>query len=443
MNRHLQFAGFGLASTGNGIYSTVPGLLLMFYMTNIIGIDVRYATMAIFIPKLIDVLTDPLMGMISDRTHSRWGRRRPYFLAGSLLFGPLFVLLFSSPEFNQPIDSFYFVIFSYILCTLAYTLFAVPYVAMSAEIPQNYLERTNLNAYRMCFVMIGILASGALAPLIVEANGGDRAAYRTMAIALGSIICVSWLSAFFATRKFNDTRRYETLSFKEQLKLVATNQPFITLLSAYVIQLAGMGCLTAAIAYFAIYILNGNGETIATIFICANLTALLAMPVWVQVGRKTGKLPALYLASALLAISYFTLSAFDSSSSKIGLYAIICLSGLGSGGQQLFFFSMLADTIAEGQHLKTTKTATPSSVAIYAGFFTASEKIGMAFGALIAGLILSSMGLVETTEGVTAQSAQAIRGISWAFSLAPASLILISMAVLYRYRHFDAATKTA
>jgi len=432
VNRHLQFAGFGVASTGNGIYSTVPGLLLMFYMTNIVGIDIKYATIAIFAPKIIDVITDPFMGAISDRTLSRWGRRRPYFLVGTILLGPLFALMFSSPQFENPIHGFYFVISTYILCTLAYTLFAVPYVAMSAEIPSNYHERTNLNAYRMSFVMLGILASGALAPTIVQALGGGREGYRTMSIILGLIISLTWLSAFFATANLKERVTHHSLSFVSQLKAVAANKPFLILTLTYILQLTGMGCLTAALAYYATYILEGDGTTISAIFITSNLTALIVMPLWVQVGLRIGKLNALYFSSLLLAVTYFCMVFFDADSPRAVFLAVVCLSGAGSGGQQLFSFSMLADTIVHGN-----EDDNDSGEAMYAGFFTASEKIGMAFGALVAGVILSSMGLTETTQGATDQSDLTLWGIRVAFSIAPSSLILLSLMVLFRYRHFE------
>jgi GPH family glycoside/pentoside/hexuronide:cation symporter len=438
MNRHLQFAGYGLASTGNGIYSTVPGLLLMFYMTNIIGIDVKYATLAIFAPKIIDVITDPFMGSISDRTTSRWGRRRPYFLVGTVLLGPLFALLFSSPEFDNPITGFYFVICAYILCTLAYTVFAVPYVAMSAEIPRDYHERTNLNAYRMSFVMIGILASGALAPTIIDASGGGRDGYRYMAMALGLIITLTWLTAFFTTANVRDPGHRSGLPLLTQLKVVAGNRPFVILMLAYIIQLTGMGCLTAALAYFATYILEGDGATISSIFITSNLAALVAMPAWVRVGRRMGKLNALYLCSALLATTYFCMAFFDSDSSRVLFLGVVCLSGIGSGGQQLFSFSMLGDAIVHGH-----KEGNSSGEAMYAGFFTASEKVGMAFGALVAGVVLGTMGLLETTQGSIDQTEQALWGIRIAFSIVPACFVLLSLVVLFRYRHFEREQRLA
>jgi Na+/melibiose symporter-like transporter len=344
----------------------------------------------------------------------------------------MFAFLFSSPEFTDPGYGFYFVTGTYILCTLAYTVFAVPYVALSAEIPDDYQERTLINAYRMAFVMVGILVSGALAPLIVDLAGGGRAGYRVMSICLGLIIFLTWATAFFTTAHVKDPPNQPELPFTVLLKLVIANKPFITLMITYIIQLTGMGCLTAALAYYVTYILGGGGSLISTIFLTMNLTALLVMPLWVMVGKKIGKLNALYAASAILALTYFSLAFLSATTPLWMLLAMVCCSGVGTGGQQLYSFSMLGDTIVHGN-----TSDGHFGEAVYAGFFTASEKIGMAFGALVAGTILGLMGLAETTQGAISQSDTALLGIRLAFSLAPSALLAVSIMVLVRYRHFE------
>ncbi len=404
----------------------------MFYLTNILGVEVKLATLAIFAPRVIDVLTDPLMGSISDRTRSAWGRRRPYLLVGICTLGPLFAFLFASPEFKDPGYSFYFVAGIYILCTLAYTVFAVPYVALSAEMPRDYHERTLINAYRMTFVMIGILVSGALAPVIVELAGGGREGYRVMSMCLGLIIFLVWSSAFFTTAHVKDPVERHHIPYSVLLGLVARNKPFLTLVITYILQLTGMSCLTASLAYYVTYVLGGQGSLIATIFLTMNLTALLVMPLWVVVGKRIGKLNALYLATGILILVYSSLAFLSADTPRWLLLTVVCLSGVGTGAQQLFSFSMLADTIVYGN-----TSSGHFSEAVYAGFFTASEKIGMAFGVLVAGLILGIMGLVETTEGSTLQTDAALLGIRIAFSLAPAGLMALSLLVLVRYRHFE------
>ena len=418
---------------GTGLYTNVPGLLLMFYMTNMLGIDVRLATLAVFAPKIVDVVTDPFMGAISDRTKSRFGRRRPYILAGALAIGPLFAMMFAAPELQNDLQTFLFVLVVFIASTLAYTVFAVPYIALSVEIPHTYHERTSINAWRMVFVMIGILMAGGIAPLLVEAGGGGREGYRFMSFSIGIFCSAVMLTAFFSTRHVKDPEKPLILPIREQFALVWANKPFLILFSTYVTQLVGMGCLAATLPYFATYIIEGGNEAIAAIFITLNVTAIIAMPVWVLIGRRISKLTAYGLSSSMLALSYGGLVLVGPGYSFNIFLAQVVVTGIGFGGQQLFSFSMLADTVSHGN--KQLDGA--QGEAIYAGFFTAGEKTGLAFGALVAGSILGLMGLAETTEGTIIQSEQALMGIRLAFSILPAVLIACSLMVLWFYRGFD------
>lgn len=434
MNRHFQFFTYGFASMGTGIYTNVPGLLLMFYMTNTIGIDVRLATLAVFAPKIVDVITDPFMGVISDRTRSRFGRRRPYMLAGALAIGPLFALLFSVPDFESDLTAFFFVLAAFISSTLAYTVFAVPYISLSVEIPKTYHERTSINAYRMAFAMIGLLIAGGVAPLIVDLAGGGREGYRVMSMTLGFFCTAVMLTAFFTTSHAKDPEAPLHLSVRQQFAMVRKNRPFVILFATYVTQLIGMGCLAAALPFFATYIIGGGNSTIATIFVTLNATAIAVMPVWTLIGRRVSKLKAYAFSTGLLVLSYSSLILVGPDY-PMGLFLIqVFVTGIGFGGQQLFSFSMLTDTVQHGK-----PQAEEGGEAIYAGFFTAGEKVGLAFGALVAGSVLGLMGLAETTEGITAQSDQALLGIRLAFSLVPGALVALSLFFMLFYRNFERA----
>jgi Na+/melibiose symporter-like transporter len=405
----------------------------MFYMTNIVGIDVKLAAIAVFAPKIVDVITDPFMGVLSDRTRSRWGRRRPYMLAGALAIGPLFAMLFSVPVLDSDFASFLFVLAAFITCTLAYTVFAVPYVSLSVEIPRDYHERTLINAYRMVFVMIGILIAGGVAPMIVEAAGGGREGYRVMSISLGIACTVFMLAAFFATHHVKEPTERLLLTVRQQFSLVRKNRPFVILFATYVTQLIGMGCLSASLPYFATYIIGGGNQTIATIFITFNLTAMLAIPFWAFLSRHISKLTGYACATLLLVFAYTSLFLIDAGYPfDVFLFQVV-LTGIGLGGQQLFSFSMLADTVHHGN----AQLEGGKGEAIYAGFFTAGEKGGGACGAMLAGVVLGIMGLVETTEGLTEQPASALLGIKLAFSIVPAILVAISLVVMSFYRSFE------
>ena len=168
-------AAFGVGSLGTGVFSTVPSVLLLYFMTSVLGISPALAAITVFIPKFWDVLIDPVIGMVSDRTQSRWGRRRPYMLVGGISMSLFFVLLFSVPAFETPFERFVYVTLAYMACATAYAVFSVPYIAMPAEISRSPEERTTLMSFRMGFAMAGILLGGAGAPFLVDLAGGGRA----------------------------------------------------------------------------------------------------------------------------------------------------------------------------------------------------------------------------------------------------------------------------
>jgi GPH family glycoside/pentoside/hexuronide:cation symporter len=168
--RRALCLAYGAGSIGAGIFSTIPGLLLLFYLTDTLAVPAGLAGLAILIPKLWDIVTDPIVGAWSDRTRTRWGRRRPFLLAGALLLPPCFMALFMAPV-GDPTVSFFWVLIAFCAAAGAFTLFQVPYATMPTEMTGDYHERTTLVAYRMAFLTVGILAGGALAPELIEGGG--------------------------------------------------------------------------------------------------------------------------------------------------------------------------------------------------------------------------------------------------------------------------------
>ena len=144
--------GYGIGSLGTGIYSSTPGVLLLFFMTDTLGIPASLAALGVSLPKLWDMLADPVVGGLSDRTRSRWGRRRPWLLGGSLLMLVSYIFLFTVPHFESMYASFLYVTGMFALSATAYAIFAVPYTAMAAEMSDSSQERVRIMAYRMTLV---------------------------------------------------------------------------------------------------------------------------------------------------------------------------------------------------------------------------------------------------------------------------------------------------
>ena len=420
---------YGAGSVGTGMFAAVPGLLLLIFMTDTLAIPASLAGWGIFLPKFWDVVTDPLMGGLSDRTSSTWGRRRPYLLAGALSLPVFFVMLFSVPLFQSPLSSFVYVMIAFILAATAYTLFQVPYIAMPAEMSRDYDERTTIMSFRMAFMTAGVLIAGGAAPMIIDLAGGGRTGHSVMSVTLSLVCLLAMLAAFLGTRRAPFTTRVErTVPFREQFRIALRNRHFLVLMAGFFPQQIGVGCTLAALPFYCKYILGGTNATLTLLFLCLMLPAIVTMPLWVRISRRTGKRRAYLVSSALF--GGMTLSLLLGSEDNLGLlYFQVLVVGFAYAGIQLFPYAMLPDTIQVDQALSGLRRE-----GIFTGVWTAQEKTGMALGALLAGSILGWTGFIETSAERTAvQTASALRGILVAFSVTPALLFGLSLPLLRRY----------
>jgi Na+/melibiose symporter-like transporter len=212
------------------------------------------------------------------------------------------------------------------------------------------------------------------------------------------------------------------------LRAVAANRPFRLLLIANVVQQAGVGALLSVIPYVAVYGLGGTQGVVTIIFLCFVGPAIAGMPLWVAIGRRIGKRRGYATSLIAYGIACLPLGLVPPDAPGL-LYAGIAVAGIAYAGTQIFPFSMLPDTMHAGQARSGV-----AQEGVLAGIFTASEKIGMAVGPLLTGLVLAVSGFVESTAGTPSpQPESAITGIRFAGSVLPAVLILSSALALRTY----------
>lgn len=416
---------FSIGSLGTGIYLTVPGVLLLFYMTEILGVSPGLAGLAVFIPRVWDMLTDPAMGWISDRTRSPLGRRRPYLLAGAVFTSISFVFLFSAPELATERQSFIYVLAVYIASATAYTVYAVPYIAMPSEMSDDPDERSSIMAYRMTFAMVGVLAGSAAAPALVEAFGGGRAGFAGMSYVLGGACALAMLFAFFGTRRAPVVASSSHEAAERPGAFSAfKSAPFRMLALAYILQLGGLGAFTGAASYYVVYIAERGEGDLSYVFLALLAGTICSMFAWSVVGRLIGKARAYVLAAVFTLAGLSGLLVPDAPEDWV--LVLICTGavGVGFGGLQLLPFAMLTDII------QVERDAGRDAAGGFTGVWTAVEKGGLAMGPLIVGVFLSAGGFVS---GAEAQSGTAVFWVRLAFAAAPALLVVASLPALLRY----------
>ncbi|MEU4639292.1 MFS transporter [Micromonospora sp. NPDC023814] len=417
-------AGYALGSLATGAFGTVPGLLLLPYLTDTLGVAAGAAALLVLLPKAWDVLVNPVAGRISDRTRSRWGARRPYLLGAGVALGVLFAAIFAAPFGAGPAAGAYVAV-AFLATATAFAFFQVPYVAMPAELTGDYAERTRLMSWRIAVLALAILVSGAVAPLVRDAGGGGVAGHRWMGLFVAGLIVAGALGAFLGTRSAPEgTVGASEPTLRAQLAVAGRNRPFRALLVCFVVQSAGVATILAGVNYFADQILRDPEGGPTVLFACFVGPALLVMPLWTRVGARVGKPSALVAASLIFAAGALALVAAPVLPGA-AVYLLVALVGVGYAGQQVFALAMLPDCIA----YDTARTGRRQA-GVFTGLWTAGETLGLALGPGIFGLVLQLSGYVSSDTGTAAAQSDGARlGILLGFTVLPA--LLVALAVLF------------
>lgn len=430
--RLVKYPLYTVSDLSTGMYAVVPSILLMFYMTNTLGIPVGWATLASLLPKIVDLIAGPLIGAWSDRSNPRLGRRRAFILFGAATVMPSFLLLWSAP-FLSPLLAAVFIGVAFSLCAVCYSCYIVPYSALNAEIVTGYHDSTSLNAYRATYSMSGALLAGAGAPWIVEYFGGGRPGYAAMGATMGCLMSLSILVTFLQSREPARPSATARADMRQLVAAVVHNRPYLLLLGTYLTHVTASGVAGAALAYFVTYQLHRDGEFLGLVFLLSFSASVVAIPAFSWIGRRLGKFSTYALATVMSGLMYTGYLLLDTSSSTLHVLTVAFLAGLAEGGIQVFAFAMLIDCVLHGNR----RPQAVSTEAMLNGLFYACEKLGFATGAALAGGIFLLTGLVETTQGYVQQPDSALTGIRYAVALAPAVLNAVSLAIFLRYRHFD------
>jgi glycoside/pentoside/hexuronide:cation symporter, GPH family len=427
----LAQVGYGFGQIAGQVFRDLPSLLLLFFMTTVLGIAPAIAGAAIFIPKLFwGVLCDVTVGIVSDRWQQRI-QRRWWLLAGAIGAPLAMVLLFHVPAGSTSFRVVYVSgVFSLYMAVFA--SFSVPYLAIAGELSSDPRQRTVLMAWRLVFTAVGVLTSGALAPAIIQSRGGGQAAYEFMALVLAVICPVSLLIAFFgvgrATRQSSfvaTTRPRLKLSVREAFTVLAAPK-FSVLLGVNLLQLIGSGMCYASMLYFLAYNMQRGDafQLIGGLVLIACAGIVVAQPVWVKLSTRFGKRPT-YIAATLWYAAMYLIWACNAHAGIVTAYVLSGLAAVGNSGWAMLGFSMVSDVASDDEH----------HAGLYSAAWIATDKIGFALGgALLVGLLLSAFGF-DSARAVAGlpQSAQALTGVMLAFGIVPAAFNIIGALIFIRW----------
>lgn len=484
--------GYASGSLVTGTFTTLPGLLLLPYLTDTLGVGAALAGAVVFIPKAWDAFLNPLVGRASDRTRTRWGARRPYVLAGGLAMALAFALTFAGPLGGAA--GAWFTAAGYLLTATAFAFFLVPYVAMPAELTDRHEDRMRLAGGRVAVIGVAALVTGAAGPALIEAGGGGLAGHRWVGLFGAAVIALGTLCVFTgtagaqgasgaagaagaqgasgaagtagaagaagamgtagargtagATATAGASGAADTPRTAVASGAAGTSRPAARPLPHGV--RSGLRRQFAAARRnpaFAALLRCVIAQSVATGVLLAGAPYFAGHVLHGSVG--VGALVAAFVAPNLLTMPLWSrlrgrrghaiASALFAAGCLLFLaapalpgaavLATMALAGTGHAGQLLFLYAMLPDSVAPDPAHRTERQAGSLS-----GLFSTGEGLGVAVGPLLYGLVLQLSGYVSSGSGHAAQQPAAAQvGMLAGFALVPALATGLAVALLRGY----------
>lgn len=366
----------------------------------------------------IDALTDVPMGWLSDRTRTRWGRRRPYIFLSAVPCGLSFFFLFTPPTNHADV---HLLIFATVYYT-AMTVYLVPYNGLGTELTLNHHERTSLMAYRQAFFIVGLVC-GATAKLIAEWFSNERTGFAVTGALFGTVMVATMFLTFvgtFENPEFSQARARKTrVRFGDLMR----NRPFLIILAVYVIYNIGILAPVIVGVQAAKHWLKAENVfpyVSAVLLVCG----ALAVPVWAWISRRLDKRPAL-IASFLITAAALVPVLLLTPKRVWPLFLLMGVFGFGFGGFMTLPLSIIGDTIDYDEYLTGRRRE-----GFYWGLAEFCRKISQGFAFYLVGQTLGWLGYEEQAPE---QSATALLGLRILFVGVPAVLFVLAALAFWRY----------
>jgi GPH family glycoside/pentoside/hexuronide:cation symporter len=427
--------GWGVGSVGTAtLLNALAGMQLYFFV-DLLGMSGTIAGTIIFVSKMYDLVTDLPMGLISDRTRSPWGRRRPWMLIGALLCGLSFYWIFNPPAALSG-NMIALQLGLLLLYATGYTCFNIPYIALAGEMSDDSHTRAKLMGVRVMFLQIGIAIGAIGAFSLVTAGGGGREGYGFMASIIAWVIAIPMLIAFFATRRADrvpnpaasaQATRASFADLKRQMGGVLRNRPFMVLMAIKLLHITGVASSTAAMLFLIKRVLERSEAELALKFgVPTMLATLMFIPIWLAVSRRIGKRNTWLIVSTLFIFvsSSFMLSTPEESDVVFALRGFFF--GVCTAGNLLMAQAVLTDTMQHDRDVSGERRE-----GALAGIYSSVEKFAFAFAPLLVGVLLDVSGF-DRTAAVQTETAE--RAIYVSAALIPAIVFVLSLPVLRMYR---------
>jgi glycoside/pentoside/hexuronide:cation symporter, GPH family len=416
---------YGSGDLGFSLTLTIIGAYFAIFLTDVVGIAPGLAAAAIFIGRSWDYINDPLIGHLSDRTRSRWGRRRPFLLFGALPFALAYVLIWYRPPIESPIWLAAYYAGAYILFESAATFVYMPYFALTPELTTNYDERTALTSYRMFFSIFGSLIAFTIPLMIIGTIQAENAGrFLLMGSVFAVVSALPLLLVFFGTRERPEYLALKQPRLVDSLKAALKNRPFVYSMVIFLFTWVSVDILQATLLYFIKYVVQREAQSeviMAVIFV----TALVVLPLWEWISRRWNKRMAYCAGIAFWAFVQLGIMSLNPGSTLALILTLCIMAGIGVSAAHVLPWSMIPDAI-EWDEWQTGER--------HEGMFYSLVMLTMKVASSITiPLVLLVLQVSGYVPAAAEQPASAITGIRLVIGPLPAVLLFggILFALLY------------
>jgi glycoside/pentoside/hexuronide:cation symporter, GPH family len=416
--------GYGLGDTASNFFFQMFMNFLLFFYTDVFGIPAAAAGTMFLVTRIWDTFNDPLMGVIADRTNTKWGKFRPYLIWIVIPFAIIGVLTFTTPNLSVTGKIIYAYI-TYTLMMMAYTAINIPYSALMGVISPNSLERTSLSSYRFVLAFVGaFIIQGLTLPLVEFLGKGNQAKGFQLTMVFYSVLAVIlFLITFSTTKERVQPPKDQKTSLKSDLKDLAHNQPWLVLFFLGIFALSYISIRSGSIMYYFKYYLGR--ETLASVFmVSGTVGVIIGVMLTEYFSKKFGKrnlyMILMGITSVLTIIFYFI-----KPEQIVLIFAVHILISFIMGPTAPLIWAMYADT-ADYSEWKFGRRAT----GLVFSAATFAQKFGWTIGGALAGWLLAYYGF----KANVVQSMETQNGIRMMMSIIPAagSILATVAAIFYK-----------
>lgn len=398
---------YGIGDTGFSLTSTLIGVYYLLFLTDVVGLRPALAGLAIMIAKQWDWINDPIVGHLSDRTRSRWGRRRPFLLFGFLPFSLAFLLMWWQPPIGGQVGLVIYYTLVYMIYDTAATFVYMPYFALTPELTLDYDERTSLTSYRMAFSILGSLIAFIVPGLIISGFRPENRGLILMNAAIfAALSAISLFLTFLGTRERPEFKAVEPPALRESLRAALRNRPFLFGIGLFLLTWLAVDVLQAVLLYFLKYYLNMEQHS-SLIFGTIFVTALLVLPLWEWASRHTDKRRAYVVGIAFWAVVQITLVLLSPGTPLAVILVLCALAGIGVAAAHVLPWAMIPDTI-EWDEMQTGQR----HEGMFYSLVMLMQKAATGLALFFVGLALDWSRYVPNAEVQPARALNAIRAFT-------------------------------